>query len=207
MNTSLEKIEALEAKLATATDSRPGTIEAIQKREAEAQATLSAFFSNPAAAQLDRAFKAHATVTAAQVLLSGLGESRAWADRVQSEWTREHHSELCQLTETLINERAAHRQAFRDAAGIELGRLTTAIVKADGDNAPDAELERLNGQLAEIEDGLANREGSLTAAREALRSFKTAVERPDGYLPLYRMWQQVRGLAAAVDFEPAQAAP
>jgi hypothetical protein len=102
MNT-LEKIEVLEAKLATATDSRPGTVETIQKRQAEAEAILSAFFSNPSTAQLDRAFKAHATTTTAQALLSGLGESRAWADRVQSEWTREHHAELCQLAETLIN--------------------------------------------------------------------------------------------------------
>jgi uncharacterized coiled-coil protein SlyX len=200
MNT-LEKIEVLEAKLTTATDSRPGTVETIQKRQAEAEAILSAFFSNPSSAQLDRAFKAHATTTAAHALLSGLGESRAWADRVQSEWTREHHAELCRLTETLINERAARRQTFRDAAGIELGRLTTAIVKADGDNAPDAELERLNDQLAEIEDSLANKEAQLSAARDALRSFKAAVARPDGYMPLYRMWRQAKDAAAAVSFE------
>lgn len=202
MNT-LAKIESLEAKLTTATDSRPGTIETIQKRQAEAEAILSAFFSNPSTAQLDRAFKAHATTTTAQALLSGLGESRAWADRVQGEWTREHHAELCQLTETLINERATHRQAFRDAAGIELGRLTTAIVKADGENAPDATLTALNDRLAEIEDSLASRESSLTAAHDALRNFRRAVEQPDGYQPLYRKWQNARDAAAAVDFSEA----
>ena len=206
MNT-LAKIEALEAKLATTAAGRPGVVDALTGRIAKAEAHVATFRDAPAADGLNKALEAVSTVTAGKALLANFGDAKSWTERVQSEWTRTHHAELCQLIEALINERAAHRQAFRDAAGIELGRLTTAIVKADGDNAPDAELERMNGQLAEIEDSLANREANLHTATDALRSFKTAVERPDGYMPLYRMWQNARDAAASVDFEPAPAEP
>jgi len=46
----------------------------------------------------------------------------------------------------------------------------------------------------------------MSNAAAALRSFKTAVERPDGYEPLYRKWQHARDAAAAVSFETAPAA-
>jgi hypothetical protein len=77
-------------------------------------------------------------------------------------------------------------------------------VKADGDNAPDATLTALNDRLAEIEDSLASRESSLTAAHDALRNFRRAVEQPDnGYEPLFKKWQRARDAAAVVDFSEA----
>jgi len=201
MNT-LAKIEALEATLAAAITARPVTIAALQKRQAEAESMLESFASNPATPQLDRALKSHTDATAAQALLARLGECRPWTDMVQSDWTRENHSALCELLEKLIGERSASRQAFRDAAGQRLGELTRDVVRADGDGAPDATLTALNRQLAEIEDSLAVRETRLRSAHDSLRSFRRAIEQPDnGYEPLFKKWQRVRDAVIAVSFE------
>jgi len=202
MTTPLEKISALESKLTSAIAARPGTIAALEKRLAEADSTLESFASNPATAQLDRALKAHTDGTAAQALLARLGETRAWTYVLQSQWTRENHGALCELLEKLVGERSASRQAFRDAAGIELGRLTTAIIRAEGNDAEDVALEALNREIGAIETDLAARETRLRAAHDSLRGFRRAIEQPDGgYEPVFRKWERARDAVKAVNFE------
>jgi len=200
MNTSLEKIEALENSLSRAVAGRLTALETINRRQTEAQNVIEGFASNPSPEQVAKVFAAHAALATGCELLARFGDLKSWQARLESAWTTSHQVELVALLEGLVNERAARRQAFRDAAGIELGRLTTAIVKADGDNAPDSELERLNGQLAAIEDDMAARENRLLAAANALKSFARATERPGAYFSLYQSWCQARAAAVRVDF-------
>ena len=206
MTTSLEKIEALESKLNAAIAARPATIEALQKRVSDAQATLGAFDAEPFTAEIDRASKAHAAVTAAQALLARLGKSRPWTDARQRFWLQTHHAELCDLLAALIQERSAGREAFRETAALEVGRLSAEIVRLDGSGASDAALETVNAKLAAIENDLARRESSLRAATNAVASFSRATsEIPNAYMSRFEIFKTARDAVTAVSFELSEA--
>ena len=183
-------IKALERELAAAIESQP---------PADVQTLLETPNADPLERQIDQHVRYHTPAIAVKVLQAR--RSRLWADEQRSAWVRKHHAELCELLEKLINERCSQRAAFRDAAGTELGRLTTAIVKADGDNAPDAVLGALNEKMASLEDTLADREAQLRSAHAATRSFKASAAMADTYQTLFSKWQQAREAAAGLNFE------
>jgi hypothetical protein len=200
------EINRLESDLAKTLESIPQHAAALATQKADAEKLLAEYVACPVADTLAKLQNAHGTISAAAAVLASIGNPAAWPDKVKSAWVTTHYAELVGLLERVIHERSARRQAFRDVAGIELGRLTTEIVKADGNDAPDSELVRLNGQLAATEDDMADREYRLNAANEQLKAFRLANGVDGGrdsyHGPLFNRWTYAKDAALGVDFEP-----
>jgi len=204
MTAPLDKIEQLESRLAAALDGRPAALDAIAKRIEREQATIEAYrrAPSPSAAQLDKALAALTSIEGCTKLVAILGATKPWAESVMAGWLSDNFDVLVGELENKIEAEAAKRNEYREAAALEIGRLSAEVVRLDGNGASERELSVLSRQLAALESDLERREGRLRTAKNALMSFARATsERPNTYLSRHDLFKAARDAVASVSFE------
>ena len=196
-------IESLEAQLNSAVSARPAALDAIASRVTAAQETVENFrrVPSPSAAQIDKALAALTSIEGCTKLVAILGDTKPWTASVQDQWLSDNFDVLVGELEKKIEAEAAKRNEYREAAALEIGRLSAEVVRLDGNGAPENELSRMSKKLAEIESDLERREGRLRFAKNALMSFARATtERPNTYMSRYDLFKAARDAVSSVSF-------
>jgi hypothetical protein len=201
-------IEALERGLATLISNRKATAAALGEEVTAGDATLASFTTAPDVKAIAKAKAACASITGATALLVTLGDERTWIANAQSRWASDHFEELTTQLEALLAESVSHRNDYRKRGAQAVGDLSVKLVMREGESAPDVELEKINDEIARIEDDLYRADNRRDVAQRHVETFVRSLSddapgRPafDSREMRFTLWERAIAAVREVSFE------
>jgi len=186
-------IERLEGELSRIVAARPEMLAEIDARIASATATIVDATERPGVAKVDAALSAHSALAVLAKLRSDVAEpvpaNPVRMIRSRDRWLQDHHEELVSALQSILDEKSAGHEAFKEASADRQGKLTAAAVRAQG--TPDE--AAADDALAQAEGDLYDREQTLAVAKTQLHALQTDVT--------YAGWQRAKQAIFAVNFE------
>lgn len=195
--TPQEIIGRLETELSRIVASRAEMILAIDARLKTAEQVIVDVNERPGPDKIQAGLEAHSEIQFLAKLRESIAEQYLANPmkmlRSRDRWLQDHHAELVSALRSILDEKSAGHEAFKEASADRQGKLTAAAVRAQGTPGEAA----ADDALAQAEGDLYDREQTLAVAKTHLRALQTDVT--------YAGWQRARQAVSQVNWELPEA--